>query len=132
MTGTRLLYFFFSFVFLTGQILSSPVLAQKAGGFEDTAFFSELEDVPLMPGLTELPEEGLTFDKPEGRIVEQAALIGDLSEKDVLVYYGGVLTHLGWGRVSDTRFFREREYLELSFEEQEGASLLKVMVRPAL
>ena len=132
MTGVRFLYFFISLVFLSGLVLPTPVFAQKAEGYDDTAFFSELEDIPLMPGLTELPEDSLSFDKPEGRIVEQVALIGDLSQKDVLVYYGGVLTHLGWGRVSDTRFFREREYLELSYEEQQGATLLKVMVRPAL
>ncbi len=132
MAGVRFLFFFFSLVLLSGPILPAPALAQKAGDFDDTAFFSELEDIPLMPGLTELPEESLSFDKPEGRIVEQAALIGHLSRKDILVYYGGVLTHLGWGRVTDTRFFREREYLELSFEEREGAALLKVMVRPAL
>lgn len=95
-------------------------------------FFSSLEDIPLMPGLSELPAQGMVFDKPEGRIVEALALTGGLARKDIVVYYGGTLPQLGWGRVTDTRFFREGEVLEISFTSVPEGQAVRFLIRPVL
>ncbi len=37
------------------------------------AYLAAVADLPLMPGLAEVPEAGLVFDQPSGRIVEAYA-----------------------------------------------------------
>jgi hypothetical protein len=37
------------------------------------AFFQSVNDIPLMPGLNEITDQEMVFDKPEGRIAEAAA-----------------------------------------------------------
>ncbi|MBK6896002.1 MAG: hypothetical protein KA099_00870 [Alphaproteobacteria bacterium] len=132
MAGVRVFFILVLLSGFSGFAFSAFAVAQQPGSLDETVFFSDLEDIPLMPGLTELPDEALFFDKPEGRIVEQTALMEGVSREDVLVFYGGVLTQLGWGRVSESRFFRDREYLELLFDTQDGADFVKITVRPAL
>lgn len=119
-------------VLCSGLFVSFSAFSQNSIGSPETVFFSQLEDVPLMPGLTELADQTVFFDKPEGRIIESVALMGDASRRDVEVYYGGILAQFGWGRIDDTRFFREKEYLELSFENRDGDDVVKIMVRPSL
>lgn len=104
-----------------------------AADIKDTPrFFQLLDDVPLMPGLEEVPELSVYFDKPEGRIVESVAILGHLSQKDVLVYYTGTLTQMGWGIVDKDSFFRDRERLDITFEQQNGIRYLKVSINPSL
>lgn len=98
----------------------------------EAAFFSNLEDVPLMPGISELPEEGMVFDKPEGRIVEGVALMGGRAKQDVLTYYGGILPQLGWGRVKGDRFYREGEVLDIHFITSSRGNVVKITIRPIL
>ncbi len=45
-----------------------PAPAALAG--EAAAFRAGVADLPLMPGLAEVPDSGMVFDKPAGRIVE--------------------------------------------------------------
>lgn len=78
------------------------------------AFLTGLEDVPLMPGLSEVEDAGVVFDKPEGRIVETHAR-GELSPSQVLSYYEAVLPQLGWRAEGDGRFRREDEVLRIAF-----------------
>lgn len=116
--------------------VSGSVYAQSGDGLSgldgEATFFSSLEDIPLMPGLSELPGQGMVFDKPEGRIVEALALTEGIPHKDILVYYGGTLPQLGWGRVSDTRFFREGEVLEISFSIVPEGEAVRFLIRPVL
>ena len=83
------------------------------------AFLSVIEDVPLMPGLTERADAAVLFDKPEGRIVEAEAT-GRLVRAEVLKFYAASLPQLGWRARGEGRFLRDREELALSFASGAG------------
>lgn len=99
---------------------------------EDARFFVSIQDVPLMPGLTELTDQVLVFDKPEGRIVESIAQADSLSSETVLGFYNETLPQLGWVKTAGNSYVRQGESLELNFENYEGHGFLRVMVQPLL
>ena len=100
--------------------------------FQESQFFSSLQDIPLMSGMEELDGHAVSFDKPEGRISESFALMRDLKQGDVLRFYQATLPQLGWGRVSEYRFFRQSETLEIYFGEIEEQSIIRIMIGPTL
>jgi hypothetical protein len=65
-----------------------------------------------MPGLKELPESGLVFDKPGGRIVDAFAQ-GSMTPQSVIAFYDQTLPQLGWQREKLGAYLREGERLEL-------------------
>lgn len=85
-----------------------PALAQFVGG---------IEDLPLMPGLTDIPDAGVVFETPAGRIVEAQALAGTNNKDAVLDFYDATLPQLGWTRVKRGQYGREGETLILEFPE---------------
>jgi hypothetical protein len=93
-------------------------------------FFSSIPDMPLMDGLTELTDQTVVFDKPEGRIVESVALIDGQASDSVLKFYGETLPQLGWTRIADLSFRRENEILTISVEGNDGRNFLHVNIAP--
>ncbi len=69
-----------------------------------------------MQGLTELPEMGLEFDKPGGRIVEAVAG-GTVTQAQVIEFYRRSLPQLGWQRAEGQggSFVRDKEWLSIDF-----------------
>lgn len=101
-----------------------PADAQEAG-----KFIAGIEDLPVMPGLTEIPEAGLVFDKPAGRIVEAYAQ-GEVRERAVLDFYRQTLPELGWHPQADDRYAREGEELTVQVRENDSDGVV-VMFRLA-
>jgi len=99
-----------------GWAQSRPAQSQGA------SFLSVIDDVPLMPGLTERPDAAVVFDKPEGRIVETEAT-GRLVRAEVLKFYAASLPQLGWRARAEGRFLRDKEELALSFASGAGGAL---------
>ena len=97
---------------------------------QETQFFSGLSDIPLMEGLEELPEQGVHFDKPEGRVVEAVALMDSVAQPAVAAYYLNTLPQFGWSRIADQDYIRQGEKLHLSFEENEGHLFFKILISP--
>jgi hypothetical protein len=102
-------------------LLAATVAALLIGGAlttvpaqDATHFVSTIEDLPLMPGLTEDADAGVIFDSPAGRIVEAYA-IGDVGEEQVLEFYAAALPQLGWRQDGVGVFVREREILKVEF-----------------
>lgn len=89
----------------------APVIGYAQGA---TLFLAAIEDLPLMPGLTEDANAGVNFDSPAGRIAEAVAF-GNVSERQVLDFYAAALPQLGWRQDGDAEFSREREILKLEF-----------------
>lgn len=89
---------------------------QAPGGASGTtgSFLEGLDDLPLTPGLREIKDAGVVFDKPEGRIVEAFAE-GDLSEAKVRSFYAETLPELGWRAEGAGRYRREGELLSIGF-----------------
>jgi len=77
-------------------------------------FLSNVEDLPLMSGLTEDTASGLAFDTADGRIVDAYAH-GKVSREQVVSFYGETLPQLGWKVESATQFARRGERLRLDF-----------------
>ena len=80
---------------LATLLLSAPLVGTAAAA--NGTFLSELEDLPLPPGMAEAPG-GVLFDSPSGRIVEATAQ-GEMSADQVLAFYAQTLPELGWQKV---------------------------------
>jgi len=117
-------------VFLASIVVASPAFAQDAAPDPEPRFFEALQDVPLMPGLEELPDLTLSYDKPEGRIIESLAATGALTRRDIESFYKVTLPQLGWRLVGENSFARQGEYLKLGFEAADGENFLKITVMP--
>jgi hypothetical protein len=92
-------------------LLASPLLAHAA----DTAFLKEVDDLPLAPGLVEVPG-GTLFDAAQGRIVEASAQ-GRLMEIEVRQFYDESLPQLGWTQVGSSTYRRDKEELHIDYTE---------------
>lgn len=94
---------------LAAALPSARLAAEDAPGF-----VAGLEDLPLMPGLSELTGSGFAFDTADGRIVEAYAT-GEVAEDEVLKFYAETLPQLGWEQASPRGFRREGERLSIEF-----------------
>lgn len=87
--------------------LTGPVAAAEA------AFVAGTEDLPLMPGLRQVPDAGMVFETSQGRIVEAYAA-GPVTADQVRAFYGATLPQLGWRPAADgAGFRREGETLRI-------------------
>ncbi len=100
-------------------------------GDSEPAFFAALQDVPIMPGLVEMEDHSFSFDKPEGKITEVAALTKGTAQSHILDFYQATLPQFGWGRVNESSFFRKNESLEISFDTEDGVDIVKILIRPS-
>lgn len=92
-------------------------------------FFSTVPDLPVMPGMTEIADAGVIFDKPEGRIVAMYAK-GKLAPRAVLGFYADTLPQLGWRAAGDRSFRRDGELLRLEFIDHAGEVTVKFSLSP--
>lgn len=102
----------------------NPVVAWSA----DT-FVSGFEDLPLMPGLSQVVGTSVLFDTPQGRIV-QASATGPVKRSDVLRFYSETLPQLGWSRIAEGEFRREGEMLKLEFSNVTPTLEVRFLVEP--
>ncbi|MBT3237201.1 MAG: hypothetical protein HOK06_05520 [Rhodospirillaceae bacterium] len=77
-------------------------------------FFRDIDDLPLMKGLSESTTGSMIFDSGSGRIVESFAE-GKVSSEAVLEFYASTLPQLGWQQDAPDTFRREGEILKLAF-----------------
>ncbi|HER27544.1 MAG TPA: hypothetical protein ENI69_10585 [Rhodospirillales bacterium] len=101
------------------------MIAPAHGG---SAFITGFDDLPLMPGLTELQGELITFDSPTGRIIENTVR-GTPPRRAVLDFYNATLPQLGWRKLGHGRFAREDETLRLEFLSPDLT--IRFILRPA-
>ncbi len=114
-------------VFLLAAVLvtaAAPLPRAQDGGY-----VSQVEDLPLMPGLSEIADAGLVFDVPAGRIVEVYAQ-GPVARKTVLAFYRRALPPLGWRAAGAVAFQREGENLKLDFLDGGNALIVRFTLTP--
>ena len=84
----------------------------------DPEYLAAVADLPLPVGLVEDVDAGISFDKPEGRIVEALAR-GAIAKTDVAAFYRAALPGLGWKPLADgrtgSRWQRGSEVLSVDF-----------------
>ncbi len=107
-------------------LISHTVSASEEG------FFSGSGGVPIAPGMEEMSELGVVFDKPEGRIVEAFAS-GFKQKEEVDAFYSRTLPQLGWQIVGDGLFLREGEVLKIEFLNgvENSRSILRIILAPS-
>lgn len=104
--------------FRAGLLVFSLLFGAVLGGADtraDGGFLSVIEDLPLMDALQENENAAVTFETANGRIAEAEAR-GPISLNAVRTFYANVLPQLGWQKVGDGLFARERERLRLTIE----------------
>ncbi len=116
-----------SFIVLLSVLMlfAAPVQAQQA----ETRFFTTPNDMPLMPGLTELPARGLAFDKPEGRIAEASAA-GKSTPASIARFYREVLPQLGWTQAGNGVYTRQGEQLTMTTAVENGLGTVRFTIAP--
>ena len=92
-------------------------------------FLSVINDLPLMPALTEIEGSAVTFSKPQGRIVDVAAT-GKTDKARVLVFYAKTLPQLGWQSSGGATWLRDSERLGLSFRENGDMLVVQFSLAP--
>ena len=95
----------------------------------ESTFFHAISDVPLMPGLQEETDQDITFDQPDGRIIEASAQ-GPVSAEAARNFYRQALPQLGWRASGADQFQREGERLSLRFAPHGARLFVYVTVEP--
>ncbi len=104
-------------------LLTAPVQASE--------FFQGLTDIPVMPGLTQEPEQAVIFDTPGGRVVQaQAYAMDGLSGTDILSFYKAALPQLGWAGQGTERYVRDGERLDIEAFEAGGLWAVRLTLAP--
>lgn len=109
------------------SVIATPINIAQA---QTPKFFSMMPDIPIKPGLEEIEEQALSFDKPQGRIIESIAEVQNGREDDILSYYQSSLPQLGWRQKNATTFTRDSERLILNFESYESKNFLRLTIQP--
>jgi hypothetical protein len=102
--------------------------ASAPGLRAETVYLTEIEDVPLMPGLSQVPDAGVVFDKPSGRIVEIYAH-GPVTRAEVAAFYRDSLPQLGW-QAQDGVYLREGESLAIDYLGADGDLAVRFTLQP--
>jgi hypothetical protein len=106
------------------------LLLFRVAGAQDITFFSEIPDVPVMSNFIELPDNGFTFEKPEGRVVEAVAIGSRAITKDIVSYYTTSLPQFGWHPKDEFNFMREHEHLKLTIEHDHLQTSIHFVLSP--
>jgi hypothetical protein len=114
-----------TFFLLCALLLLSPAPAFAA----PTVYSLVIEDLPLMPGMTEKSDEAVVFDSPSGRIVGTAAET-EATETDIRGFYAETLPPLGWTILPPSGFVRDDETLTLEIEQKNGVALVRFNLTP--
>ena len=129
MSNRRLIADSLALPLLVTLVLLAWFVGAAAAADKSRDFVSGLEDLPLMPGLTEVEAGGVVFDKPGGRIVEAVAQ-GRLPSGKVQAFYADTLPQLGWRATAPGRFVRDGERLAISTAGDNGQLTVRFSIAP--
>ncbi len=116
--------------FIFAALLAPWLLSlMPSTGYGDGGFLPGVEDLPLMPGLREMPEATLIFDKPVGRLV-QAMAKGKSDPATLWRFYDETLPQLGWRRVATGHFVRDGEGLRITVEKNGPTLTVRFAIAP--
>lgn len=109
-------------------------VAMLMGALAAEAPLLEGFDVPVMPGLAEVPEARVTFDKEEGSIIE-TVLEGQIKAGRAQTWYAGSLPGLGWVLESATAsrqvYRRSEDRLVIDYGGTDGGTRVRLLREPA-
>ena len=97
--------------------------------FAGDKFVTGFSDLPIMPGMRELPDADVSFDTASGRIVI-AFVKTDRKVNSVMVFYDRVLRQLGWEKKSSRTFMRDEEILTFDFVNDGDSLIVRFSIEP--
>ena len=92
-------------------------------------FLSGFSDLPIMPGMQELPDANISFDTASGRIIEAFAKTEQSVER-ILSFYKNILPQLGWRVEKDTMFVRDSEILIIDLRKDGDSVIVQFSLEP--
>ena len=92
-------------------------------------FVNGFADLPVMPGMRELPDANISFDTTSGRILIAFAESSHNVQK-VLSFYKNVLPQLGWRSKTSRTFLRESEILTFDFIKDGASVIVRFSIEP--
>lgn len=113
-------------------ILPGPTAVRagdSVGNDVSNGFVAGVTDLPLMPGLLEVREATLVFDKLDGRLV-RAVATGIATVPAVWRFYEETLPQLGWRRLAKGRFSRDGERLAIEVEKNDSKLTVRFAIAP--
>ena len=88
------------------------------------------EDLPLAPGLASVPDAGIAFDNPTGRIVVAYAR-GTVAKSAIKSFYDTTLPQLGWAaEPHKASYLREGERLTIEVLGRDGSVTVRYSLAP--
>ena len=105
------------------------VLMAQASHAQNAHFFDELYDVPVMNGLVIVPDQAISYDKPEGRISQAIAYAPNNDWSAIQSFYKETLMQMGWQSLGNDKYSRERELLEINHEKTENSDVSGLIIR---
>lgn len=112
-------------LFVSCCLLAAPVMAGEG------RYFEALYDVPVMPGLEELPDQAMLFDKPDGRIASVVAASKALKEADVRAFYQETLIQMGWKKNGQNQYLRGGDRLSMDITSRDPLTVVHFTLEPA-
>jgi hypothetical protein len=99
---------------VNAALIGLLVTGFAASGLAAGRFVTGFDDLPLMPGMTEIPDTDVSFDTTAGRIV--IAFVRTPADREkIKTFYQTTLAQLGWRKHSEARFLREEEVLNFDY-----------------
>ena len=90
------------------------------------AFWADT-DIPLMDNFVVDENESFSFDTPAGQIMTFIAKTTS-SPKDVAAFYKIALQELGWKQVSEKKYKRDQDELDLQISNLKGEIFVKIQL----
>ncbi len=107
------------------QAAETAVAAAKA-----PLFFEALYDVPVMPGLEELKDQAMLFDKPDGRIASVMAASKNLNATEITRFYAESLPQLGWRKTAENQYVRGSDSLKMEVSKKPPLTVVHFTLSP--
>lgn len=111
--------------------LAAPAGAQSGNAAPSTVFFTAIDDLPLMPGMTE-QADAVVFDQPDGRVVEVMATVPlGTGSAGISAFYDQTLPQLGWQKDGANSYVRDKERLSIAIGSVMGGPLpVRFSIKP--
>ena len=111
-------------------LLVAGSVSVRAESVHAPVFFEALYDVPVMPGLEEVKDQAVLFDKPDGRIASVVAASKTLNAADIARFYDESLPQLGWKKISQNQYVRGKDRLVMDLTKTPPLTVVHFTLSP--
>jgi hypothetical protein len=117
-------------IFLSLMVLALSAGAIRAQSGAGPVFFEALYDVPVMPGLEEVKDQAVLFDKPGGRIASVVAASRSLNATQIAGFYDESLPQLGWKKTTQNQYVRGSDRLVMDISKAPPLTVVHFTLSP--